>query len=212
MTATLGLSGRAGDQRLRGRIDAGFSAPNEVRLELRAPFGRPVFVLAARDDAHATLVLPRENRALRDAPAAAIVEALTGVSLGPAELRSAIAGCGFSAGAPVQGTAYGDWLAVDVGEATHYLMQVDGQWRLLASTRGPLTIEYSDFVSGRPSTVRMRTLPASGARTDLRLALSDVDINVPLGPEVFDVEIPGGADPLSLEELRRAGPLGASSQ
>jgi hypothetical protein len=58
----------------------------------------------------------------------------------------------------------------------------------------------------------MRTLPASGARTDLRLALSDVDINVPLGPEVFDVEIPGGADPLSLEELRRAGPLGASSQ
>jgi outer membrane biogenesis lipoprotein LolB len=47
-SATFDLSGRAGDQRLRGQIDAGFEAPDRVRLEMRAPFGRPVFILAAQ--------------------------------------------------------------------------------------------------------------------------------------------------------------------
>jgi hypothetical protein len=204
MTATLGLSGRAGSQRLRGRVDAGFAAPSEARLEGRAPFGRPVFILVARDDATATLVLPRDNRVLRAAAPAAIVEALAGVALTPAELRAALAGCGFG-GDPADGRAYGDWLAIDTPGATTYLRRQDGRWRLLASTRGPLTIEYRDLAGGRPSTVRMRT--ASDAHTDLTVRLSDVNVNVPLEPAVFQVDIPEGADALTLDELRRAGPL-----
>ena len=209
MTATLALSGRAGTQRLRGRVDAGFAAPSQARLEGRAPFGRPVFILVARDDAAATLVLPRDNRILRAAPPAAIVEALAGVALTPAELRAAMAGCGFG-GAPADGRAYGDWLVVDTPDASSYLRRTDGRWRVIASTRGPLTIEYRDFAGGRPSTVRMRTAAASasgGAPTDLTVKLSDVSINVTLEPAVFEVEMPEGAEPLTLEELRRAGPL-----
>lgn len=215
MTATLSLSGRAGDQKLRGRVDAGFAAPSEARLEGRAPFGRPVFILVARDDVSATLVLPRDNRVLREAAPAAIVEALAGVALAPGELRAAIAGCGFGGAAPTDGRAYGDWLAIDVRDGTHYLRRVDGRWRLMASTRGPLTIEYRDFASGRPSTVRMRATgsgPVSGAQADLTVKLSDVHINVPLEPEVFRVEVPAGADPLTIEELRRAGPLGGRAR
>lgn len=211
MTATLGLSGRAGRQGLRGRIDAGFAAPSGLRLEGRAPFGRPVFILAARNDATATLVLPRDNRVLRDAPPAAIVEALAGVSLGPGELRAAVAGCGLAGAPPSGGTAYGAWAAIDVGEGTQYLRRVDDRWRLEASVRGPLTIEYGDFISNRPSTVRMTTTGAAGVQTDLRMTLSDVDTNVPLDAEVFTVEVPTGAYPLTLEELRRAGPLGETS-
>jgi len=30
---------------------------------------------------------------------------------------------------------------------------------------------------------------------------------VPLGPEVFRVEIPASADPITLDELRQVGPL-----
>lgn len=210
ITATLSLSGRAGEQKLRGQVDAGFSAPSEARLEGRAPFGRPVFILVARDATSATLVLPRDNRVLGDAPPAAIVEALAGVALAPAELRAAIAGCGFG-GAPADGRLYGDWLAVDTPGATHYLRRQGGRWRLFVSIRSPLTIEYRDFnAAGRPATVRIRTTPAAdGASTDMTLRLSDVSTNVSLGPEVFALEIPDGADPLTLEELRRAGPLGA---
>jgi hypothetical protein len=211
ITATLSLSGRAGAQRLRGRVDAGFAAPAEARLEGRAPFGRPVFILVARDDSSATLVLPRDNRVLSDAPPAAIVEALAGVALGPNELRSAIAGCGFGSAVAADGRAYGKWIAVDAPDATYFLRQVDDRWRLVASTRPPLTIEYRDFSGGRPATVTLRTspAPATGAQTDLTVKLSDVNINVPLEAEVFRANVPEGAEPLTLEELRRSGPLGA---
>ena len=43
------------------------------------------------------------------------------------------------------------------------------------------------------------------AATDLTLRLSQVEINVPLEAEVFEVEVPGRcATPLTLEELRCA--------
>lgn len=214
ISATLSLSGRAGNARLRGRVDAGFAASGQARLEGRAPFGRPAFILVARSDSSATLVLPRDNRVLRDAPAAAVVEALAGVALNPDELHWVVAGCGFGGPRAAAGRTYGDWLAVDANGTTHYLRRIDRRWRLMASARGPLILEYRDFTSQRPSTIRMRaTSPAAAprAQTDLTVKLSDVAINVPLGPEVFSVEIPAGADPLTLEELRRAGPLGAGS-
>src|SRR5215210_713880 len=80
ITAELVLSGKAGDTKLRGRINAGFAAPGDMVLEGLAPFGKPAFVLSARAE-DATLVLPRDERVLRGAPASAIVEALAGVAL-----------------------------------------------------------------------------------------------------------------------------------
>src|SRR5512138_3465167 len=75
MTAELGLSGRAGSDRLRGRVHAGFARPDSMRLEGVAPFGPPAFILAARDRT-ATLLLPRESSVLRDQQADAILGAL----------------------------------------------------------------------------------------------------------------------------------------
>jgi hypothetical protein len=211
MRVTLSLSGRAGSAKLRGRVDAGLAAPGEIRLEGRAPFGRPVFILVARNSSSAMLWLPRDNRVLRGAPPAAIVEALTGVALGPDELRMALAGCGFGAAPPSDARAYGDWVAVDVTDgSTHYLRRADDRWRLFASTRDALTVEYRDFSGARPSTVRMwRSNAGSSERpTDLTVKLSETELNVPLGPEVFQLDVPREADPLTLDELRRAGPLG----
>jgi hypothetical protein len=42
---------------------------------------------------------------------------------------------------------------------------------------------------------------------DLTLVLSQVDVNVALGDDVFRVEVPKGAVPITLDELRRTGPL-----
>ena len=58
---------------------------------------------------------------------------------------------------------------------------------------------------GLPKTVRLTSLDAK--RFDLRLAMSQVELNVPLGVEVFTVQIPQGTQPISIEELRRSGPL-----
>lgn len=203
ITAELALSGRAGGSKLRGRINAGLAAPEDIVLEGLAPFGKPAFVLSGRGG-EATLWLPRDERVLRGAPPAAIVEALAGVALTPSELRGAIAGCGFGVTGPSGGRMFSDdWAAVDTAAGTVYLRRIDGRWRVAAAVRDALTIQYGDFVGSRATTVYVRTPVA-----DLTLRLSQVETNEPIDPRAFDLEIPANAQPLSLEELRRAGPLG----
>jgi hypothetical protein len=209
MRASLDLSGRAGNTRLRGRIDAGLAQPGLVRLEGSPPipFGRPVFILVGRPT-DATLVLPREKRVLTDATADAIIEALTGVALRPDELLSVLTGCGLVATLPAAGRAYGEgWIAVDLGDTTDWLRNINDKWRTVATVRGPLQIRYEEFTPTHPSRIRIRTEPSSGAAADITIRVSDVDTNVPLEPEVFRVEIPADAVPMTLEELRRAAGL-----
>lgn len=203
ITAELALSGRAGGTKLRGRMNAGFSAPDDMILEGLAPFGKPAFLLAARAGT-GTLVLPRDERVLRDASPAAIVEALAGVALTPAELRTAVAGCGLGTAAAADGRSYGDdWAAADTASGAIYLQRIDGRWRVAAVTREGLTLQYANFSGGRAATLFVRAAVA-----DLTLKLSQVEVNGPLDAKVFALEIPANAVPLTLDELRRAGPLG----
>jgi hypothetical protein len=209
LSAVIGLSGRAGGQRIRGGIEAGFAAPDDLRLEGIGPFGRVMFVLVSKAG-EATLVLPRDDRVVRGAPAAAIVEALAGVALGPGELRAVVSGCGLGGETPIAGRLYRNgWVAVDSADATAYLRQSKVRWLMKAAVRGPFTVEYKDVASGHPATIRLRTSPTPpGLAADLTLRVSQVEINVPLAAEVFRVEVPANAAPLTLEQLRRAGPLG----
>jgi outer membrane lipoprotein-sorting protein len=206
LTAVMSLSARSGGQKFRGRIDAGFQAPDRIVLEGVAPFGKPLFVLAASGD-EATLVLPRDGRFLTGAAPESIVDAMTGVSLKPAELRMILAGCGLPGGQPGSARSFdGGWASVDLGDATLWLRQIDGRWRVAAATRQILAVHYADFGASRPATVRIRVAAAEGA--DLTLRLSEVDVNVPLDPSVFTLAVPPGAIPITLDELRRGGPLG----
>ena len=215
ITVSMGLSGKAGSTKLRGRIDAGFAEPARARLEGIPPFGKPVFVLVA-DEGRGTLVLTREDRVLRDAPPEAIVEALAGVALAPDALRTIVAGCGFADGPPSAGSELrasgGDWVVLTFPSSTGYLIRRDGTWQFAAATRGPVTVRYSDFASGRPSTVAIRAAANGRVTADIRLTLSDVATNATLDPRVFDIgpDLPDHPVPLTLDELRRAGPMGES--
>lgn len=201
--AEIGIAGRAGGMKLRGRALVGLERPDGVRLEGLAPFGQPLFILVA-GGGQATLLLPRDRRVLRHESAAAIIEALTGVAIGPDELRQVVAGC-VAAGEPSGGRAYANgWYAVDLGPATLFLRRSGARWRVEAGVRPGLTIEYRAFEGTRPSRVRLRADSA-----DLTLTISQVDINTALPERAFSVDVPDEAVPLTLEELREAGPLGA---
>lgn len=211
LTASLGLSGRSGPDRLRGRIDVGLEAPARARLEGFPPViygSRPFFVLVATGE-EATLVLPRQQRVLFGARPGEIVEALAGVALGPADLRAVLAGCGLAPVPPGEARLYDrGWASIDQAGATLFLRQIDGRWRVGAVRRDTMSIQYDDYVAGRPRTIRIRTEPARReAAADITLRLSDVEWNVPLDDRVFDVDVPASAFPLTLDELRRAGPL-----
>ena len=211
VVAELGLSGRAGDQKLRGSIAAGFAEPSAIRLEA-VVLGRTVFILVSRD-ADAMLLLPRDERIVRDAPPEAIIEALAGVPLTPAQLRAAVAGCALGAGTPTGGRTFSqEWAGIDVGGELTYLRRVDGRWRVGGATRGPIRIVYADFAGGLPSTIHVRSDSPAGGNAppvaDITLRVSQLEINTTIDPTAFEIKVPPSALPLSLEELRRSGPLG----
>jgi hypothetical protein len=206
ITAELGLSGHVGRTKLRGRALVGLAAPDSIRLEALAPFGPPVFVLGA-SGGRATL-LPRDDRVLADTPPDQIVDALTGVRIDPASLRSALAGCGIDLGTPSRARSYGDtWLALesDRGE-TLFLERVAASWRVRGARTSAFMLTYDELGTVQPKRLTIRA--AGDVPAEIRLRLSQVETNVELGAEAFEVGVPPDAAPLTIEELREAGPLG----
>lgn len=209
MTAELGVSGRVGGQRLRGRVITGFSRPSSLRLEGLAPFGPPAFILVS-DEGRATLLLPRDPAVLEGAPAEAIIDALVGIPLAPATLHAILAGCGLAASRPASGVSYaGGWIRVDAEDGASTWLQQDqaGRWTVRAARADSLRVEYEERAGGLPRRVRLE-LEGTEPRTELRLQVAEADLNVPLGEEAFRVKVPPAAIAITLAELRRAGPLG----
>jgi hypothetical protein len=211
MSAELGISGRAGREKLRGRATAGIAAPASIRLEGTAPFGPPVFILAA-EGARATLLLPRDNLVVTGEAPAAILESLVGLDLGPAELLAVLAGCVVPDPQPSGGRLFsGGWARLDVaGDAALFLQRDARQrWQVRAGIRALLRVEYERDAAGTPVAVRVAVGGDASGGTELRIGLSQVDLNAPLAPEVFRVKVPADAQPMTLAELRQAGPMGA---
>lgn len=201
-TAEIRLAGRAGPQRIRARLLAGFAAPSSVRLEALAPFGAPALVLAG-DGTATTLLFPREKQVLRDAPVAAVLEALTGLALDGAELRRMIFGCLGPEGG--RGERYGSaWQAVAEGDTRIFLH--DGV-PVAADYRG-WQIDYAGHVSGVARQVRVRRTVTAGA-IDLTAALGAVEMNIDLEAAAFAVEVPADATAITLDDLRQSSPLTA---
>jgi hypothetical protein len=207
----LALSGRAGGERVRGRVLTGLEAGGAVRLELPAPFGAPFFILAGRNEM-ATLILPRERRVLADTPVSAVLERLTGLSLGADDLRLVLSGCLVEKPSPADGRQWpGGWQAVTIGpERVAYLRTVQGRPVLVAADYGPWHVDYSQHVSGFPRVVRVRSADKSADRSgviDITARVEQLEVNTQINPLAWRVEVPSDADPMTLDELRSIAPL-----
>jgi hypothetical protein len=209
LTAEIGMSGHAGRQRLRGRVVAGFARPASMRLEGVAPFGAPAFILVARGG-NATLLLPRdEPRVLRGPKPEDILGALTGVALGPADLQAILTGCVVPAPQAMEARRHANgWASIDLaGGARLYLEPARGGWTLRAATRAGWQIEYPAWSANFPQSVRLQSSQPD-VNVDLTAALSQIETNKDLEDAAFTVNVPPGADPITLDELRDSGPLG----
>lgn len=202
----LALSGRAGGERVRGRVLTGLEPGGAVRLEAVAPFGAPFFILAGRNE-RATLVLPRERRVLADTGVRDVLERITGLALGADDLRLIMSGCLVETATPSEGRQWGsDWKAVTIGpERVAYLRTVDGRQVLAAADYGPWHVDYSAHAAGFPRTVRVRR--AGDSAIDITARIEQLQVNTQINPLAWTVEIPSDADPMTLDELRSIAPL-----
>jgi len=207
MTAALHLSGRAGAEKIRGTLHTGLQAPAAVRFEAVAPFGQPFFILAGRDD-RASLLLPRDNRILADASVPALLERLTGLSLGGGDLRLILSGCLAEGAEPSDGRSWpGGWRAVSLGTGvTAYLKAVNGTPAVVAADRGAWRIDYSAHQGGWPRTVRIRSAE-TGTLIDITAAIEDLQVNTAIDEKAFTIVAPAGAAPMTIDELRSVQPL-----
>ncbi len=207
LQAVLGLSGRAGEQALRGRVIAGFEHPASMRLDGVAPFGAPLFVLAV-NDASAVLWLPRDSRVVRHPSPEEILGALTGVTLAPGDLQALLTGCVVPAPRPTAGRLHGNgWASIDLESgATLYLRRQGTVWRVRAARRGRWQVEYPAWPGAFPQSIRLQS-DGQVPDVDLTATISELEANIDLDGSVFTVDVPASALPLSIEELRAAGPL-----
>jgi hypothetical protein len=211
LTAEVAASGKVSGQRFRVRLSAGVAAPASARLEAVAPFGPPIFILAAVND-EATLLLPRDDRVLQHGRSAEVLDAVAGVPLSAADLHAVLTGC-----APAVPRAEGrelgaDWRLVnDSSAGALYLHRAAANqpWQLVSVVRRAWRVDYRDPLNGLPRAIRVTSVAGDrdpDASFDVTLVLSQVETNVPLGDETFQVDVPRTAKPISLDELRHARP------
>ena len=221
LTAEVAVTGSAGGRRIRGRLSAGVASPASARLEAVAPFGPPIFIFVAIND-DATLMLPRDGRVLEHGQPADVLEAVAGVPLGAADLRDTLTGC-VPPASQIQGRRMGDnWRLVTTNATDQWYLHrqsPSSSWCLVAAVRRPANslpwqAEWTNHEGGMPRSIRVTSLDPNGktgSTFDLHLTLSQVDMNTELGPEVFRVQIPPRAEPITIEVLRRSGPLASTT-
>jgi len=210
LSVEVAVRGSVDGSRMRGRLLVGVAGTDGMYIEAPAPFGAPIFVLGATGGS-ATLLLPRDRRVVEHASAGELLQAMAGVPLDGPALRTTLTGCPSSA-APVgeQARGFGDnWRVID-GPSTMYLKRerADAPWRLVSALRPGADgwrTDYSNFVDNLPRSVRL--VSNTARRFDLRLELSQEDLNPSLDPATFRVTVPAGTQSVSLDELRAGGPV-----
>jgi hypothetical protein len=217
ITAEIAVSGAVTGRRLRARLLAGLAVPALARLEAVAPVGQPLFFFVARDG-DATLLLPREGRVLEHGRPEDLLQAIAAVPLDAEGLRAMLTGCAVLPDAAHARQLGDDWRVVPDGERDLYLHRDPrvGKWRIVAAvyhkSGAPMwRAEYDEFttaapLNGLPRTLRLASVGSN--RFDLRLMLSQVEINEKLDDATFKIQIPSTATPITLAELRTTGPLG----
>jgi hypothetical protein len=210
LTADIGLSGRAGEDRIRGTLASAFERPGSLRLELRVgPLGRVVFSFVATD-AGATLLFPSERRVVRSARAEEILAALTGLPIAPAGLQAILTGCVVDAPRAIGGRQHaGGWASIDLeGGATVYLTRAGSGWRVRAARRRDVQIEYTEWPEGAPFPRRVELHAESPVRVDLRATLGEIETNRPFdAAAIFTLTVPPGTETMTIEDLRANGPM-----
>lgn len=208
VTADLRLSGRIDGERVRGTLQVGVTR-DAMRLEGLAPFGAPVFVLAAQPG-DALLLLPRETAVARGTSATELLDAVVGVALSSSDLLAIVSGCGLADWKVTGGSTFGGtWTRLDLDQDRALWLRASGNGPplLMAAEDDRWRIEYTRATAGWPTAIRLRRSRQTGEgvpQTDAVFAVDSPEALAGLPEGALRVEVPQGARQLSLADLRRS--------
>ncbi len=217
VTTNIGVSGRVGRQRVRGTLQVGIARPGQLRIDAVAPFGAPVFTLAA-DGRSTTLVMPREHAFITGVSVEQLLDALVQLPLSADDLAALTLACPSGALDDAQSRRHGDG-TVSAADATGIVAfaRTSPRERVTGLLFPPNTARqrqvaavYQEPAGSARRVIEVAVGPSSAPLAQLRLTLSDLDTGGTLAAAAFEVAIPAGARALTLDDLRRMSPFAAA--
>jgi hypothetical protein len=183
-------------------VTAAFTSAGAAYLQAQHS-GKPLFLLAG-DGSRAALWL-RDDNTITTAPLPDIVHALVDVKLGGEDFLAFLTGCPLRNRSVTDARRYGSLLSIRTADGRAFLDVTTSPRVRAADTRGVL-IDYGKTPSPAwPADVSIST---ETPRVQLRFRPEQVEINETLPTEMFAMPATAkSATPITLEELRKAGPL-----
>jgi len=207
-SATLRLSGRSAGQGFPTlSAIVALTSRGQIFLQVVGA-GRPFLTLAGTAE-RAVYLLHDDNRVVT-ARADEIVETIVGVKVSPDRLLAVLAGCAVRGFDVEKAMRFGQRLAVTTAEGTVFLERRAGAWQTTAAILDALTVHrYERERSAFPTALQIDAVAGSETSSIRVRTIEQLEINADLQAAVFDP--PAGAAaaaPMTLEELRAAGPFG----
>ena len=207
-SATLRLSGRSAGQGFPTlSAIVALTSRGQIFLQVIGA-GRPFLTLAGTAE-RATYFLHEDNRVVT-ARADEIVETIVGVKVGPERLLAVLAGCAVRGFEFEKATRFGQQLAIVTAEGTVFLERRAATWQTTAATLDALTVHhYQRERSAFPTALQIDAVAGSETSSIRVRGIEQLEVNAELQAAVFDP--PAGAaaaTPMTLEELKAAGPFG----
>jgi hypothetical protein len=198
-------SGKVGSQRVWPvSLEVAVTASDSIYIGATVA-GNSLFVLAGTGN-RATLWLRHDQRVVTATPAA-ILEAVVGVALTPRQLLGILTGCVTQTATADGAVRHKDLISMRTAEGRVYLTQVAGQWQVRAATTDAFVVEFTRRDGRQPDDVWIRSSGAGSLASSLHLTISDGEVNATIPPAVFQLPAAAGsAAPMTLEDLRAAGP------
>jgi hypothetical protein len=192
--------------RLSGRglpnlnVQTGVTSAGQLLLRVGATAAPDIWLAGTAD--RATLLLREDNRVVR-ARAEEIVDALIGTRLDPEQFLAMLTGCLARDRSITTATSYEQTRRITTPDATLFLEQTKGAWRIVAGTFGNTRVDYRPLTSSFPTRVRVRTTLVDGREMGFTLDVQESIPDKPIEDRYFELEVPSGAVPMSVDELRQ---------
>jgi hypothetical protein len=195
------LRGRGPDGGFDARLVVIFRRPAELRVELVGAFGGTRWTAVA-DASGITAYFPGRREYLKEEDTAEIVGRLLGLRLAPDEVMAVLAGVGLPlASVPgAVGERRGAGAFVDLGGDPGKHIEVGGDGQVDRARGSGYRVSYPTRWKSRGRQVPDR-IELSNETIRAILTAEDVDVNAPIDPEAFLLDVPSGAVRLRPSEI-----------